>query len=768
MSSKIAKWIFASIGCSMLLFGLALPGSAQTPTPIPPVFTPTPPPVAPTPPSAPTNPDLVSFQMIGQQEILLIGPLDSTSFLITLPADWKLTSGGLLDLLIGVSFNTLTSGVVTPNAAIANAAGAGGTLSVSVDNVLVGVVTLNQVGETENIIQIPPNALRSNRPDGRLQISFTLDARFSCYAYHQASVSIHPTSSLTLPHGANALSTNLANFPQPIFQGSFVPDSAILVIPDQPTTTDLQEALTVAAGLGSLSGNALLMDLVPLGQLTPAQEANNHLVFLGKAGSLQALSSLPLPVPLTGAQFKIPGGAADDGLVQMIVSPWSANHVVLVASGNSDAGALKAAQAISSGRLFTVQASNISVIQQVQPAPVVAPNRVDLTLADLGYPARTFTQIGVDTSPYQFYIPPGTSLAADADFNLIFGNSALLNYDRSGIIIQVNNIPIGSVRLSSDTASRAQNSLHFSIPDSAVHTGYNTLSIKANLIPLDDCTPANLQGAWVQVWANSLLHLPLNQTAVSAASSLDLAQFPAPFTSDPTLAGTAFVLAHNDLPSWRGAAQMAGILGERASGPLTALSVYYADSVPAADRSKYNFVVIGVPSQLPIMSDLNAALPVPFAKGASAPGQGNFQVTYRIPEGSPAGFVELMASPWNASNVVLAVLGNASQGVSWATAGFTDPLLRQQLAGNFAVINGSQVLTSDTRVSGVSSGSQPGQTPVVAVLPPNGTSPASPAGTPGWLLPVLILAILAAVLLVGAVVMSNRARNRGKLPPRDH
>ncbi len=752
MKSKIAISVFAGIAGVLIIFGLPLTGSAQTPvsTPAPSVSG-----------AAPvTDPNLVTFEMLGQPEIQLLGPIDSTSLLITLPANWKLTTGGSLDLRLAVTFNVVNATRAATNPAVLDALHAGGTLSITMNNVLVSVVPLDQTGEVQHVIQIPDAALQSTRPDGRLLLTIALDARFSCYGNQQMSVTLHPTSSLTLPHDAAILSTDLANFPQPIYQGSFVQDSAILAIPDQPSAADLQAALTLAAGLSNLSGNALLLDIVPLGQLTPALQAENHLIFVGKASSLQALAGLPLPVPLASGRFNIPGGGNDDGLVQMIVSPWSPTHAVLVVSGNTDQGALKAAQAATTGKLFTVQAPNVSVIQAVKPIAISAPQSVDRTLADLGYRARTFTHFGVDTSIYEFFVPPGSTLAPEAEFNLIYGHSALLDYERSGIAVLLNNIPIGSVRLTDQTASQPTNSVHIPIPAAAVLPGHNVLSIKVNMIPLDDCTPLNLQGTWVQVWSESKLHLPLTQSTTNPALGLDLARLPAPFTFDPTLGGTAFVLAHNDLSSWRAAMHIAAYLGPRANGAVTTLSAYYADDLPEADRSKYNLVLVGVPSQLPIMSDLNAAMPVPFADSSGMPSGGDFQVTYRIPSDSPAGFLELLPSPWNPDNSVLAVVGNKAQGVTWAASAIVDPLLRPQLAGNFDVINGTQILTSDTLLSSVAAGAgESAASPAVAAVAPNASPvPAQPA-RPGWLVLLIGLLILAVLITVGIVLARSRSRN---------
>ena len=117
-----------------------------------------------------------------------------------------------------------------------------------------------------------------------------------------------------------------------------------------------------------------------------------------------------------------------------------------------------------------------------------------------------------------------------------------------------------------------------------------------------------------------ILHLPLTQVPVNPVSSLDLSSYPAPFTYNPMLGNTAFVLPHNDLISWRAALQIAAYLGQSANGTLSALSVYYSDQISQTDRTKYNLLVIGLPNQSQIVSEMNSSLPVPFSNGNNSAG----------------------------------------------------------------------------------------------------------------------------------------------------
>jgi len=358
-------------------------------------------------------------------------------------------------------------------------------------------------------------------------------------------------------------------------------------------------------------------------------------------------------------------------------------------------------------------------------------------------------------------------VAPDAYFELVYGHSALLNYNRSSILVSLNNRPIGSVRMSDQTAANPTNHVRFPIPSSAVLPGKNVLLVDTLSLPIDDCTPPGADVLWINLWSQSTLHLPQDVALVNPISTQDLASYPAPFVYDAQLSTTAFVFAHDDLGSWDSAVHIAEYLGFQASGSLTELSVFYGDNVPAADRAKDDLIIIGRPSQIPLVGEMNKSLPAPFAGNSDIAADNSFQVTYRIPSNSPLGYLETLTSPWNPDRTVLAVLGNEAQGVVWAAASLINPTLRSKLGGNFAEVNASQVITTDTRAISTT-GSDSSQTGSAPSAPPSDTNtPAQPVSRPIWLLPVLILTILLAALILGMVLAKSMARGRDRKPRRD-
>ncbi|MBT4310652.1 MAG: hypothetical protein HN736_05895 [Anaerolineae bacterium] len=757
MNKQLSKLLLGAVLCTSLLASLIVSVEAQGPIP-----TPTPPPQVVV---LSSDPDLVTFSQLGQEDIMLLGPYDGTGFSFSIPANWDLKGGIQLNLSLGVSFQS------TPHGVNESFAVGGGTLTLYLNDVFFGVIQLSEVGETEQSIEIPGEVLARflGKP---MELSFFLDGRYACYADNQLIVSIHKNSYFIFPHDLVKPDTNLINFPRPIIQSSLNPDSALFVLPSQPSPVEMQAALTLAAGMGNLSGNRIKLDLTTLDKFKPEQDSSiqastNHIIFVGKPTSLPIMRLLHLPLPVTDNGFSFVEGETNDGLIQMINSPWSDAHVVLVVSGNTDEAVVKAAQAVSTGLLRPGSFPNLAVVKEVQAASKLTVQATDFALSELDptYTGSFFQSRGFNARSFAFNIPPGLTVTPDAYLKLVFGNSALINYNRSGITVRLNGRTIHSVRLSDLTASQPINSVEISIPSSVAVSGYNVLEIAANIEYIDDniCDPPEIQGAWVNIWPETTLHLPLDLASVNPVTNQDLASYPAPFIYDSLLSQTAFVLPSNNLTSWQMALQIASYLGSEANGTITALKVFLDNEISEVERSEYNILVIGVPDQLPIVDELNDYLPAPFSDDNNIASEGAFQVTYRIPPDSPLGYIQTISSPWEPDNVVLTVLGNTDQGLRWAASALIDPLFRSRLAGNFAVINDQQVLTSDTRTVSVATGSEYAETAgdENILSEPEIVPALEPALDPrqSWILPVLQSSVAAIVLIVIIVAIRGLLRN---------
>ncbi len=697
------------------------------------------------------NATKVPFSVLQDEEIVLSGPFDAADFAFAIPNAWALSAGTQLFLSMTVSFErSFYSEFGYPIIA------SGGTLSVYLNDNLLGMLTLNETGQVERTLPIPLSAFVSERPDGLMDFYVELEAEDFCYIDESFTLVIHPTSYFDLPHEVVRPAVDLTKLPAPIYQNTFIPQSALLVVPDQPSAAELQAALTVAAGLGNFSQNNLALDLTTMSALTPQQMASNHIVLIGKASSLN-LAGLELPLKPSGGQFSDSRVGSDDGVVQMINSPWDISHVILHISGNTDAGVVKAAQALSTGVLQPNRFKNLAIAEEIrvpQGVPAVPEKR---TLAEMGYADLMFNARGFRRAIYNFQIPPGWTVTGDAYFELLFGNSALVDFEQSGINVLLNGRPIGSVRLDAESAKNSINRAKMTLPEFGILPGSNRLEIQITLVPADFCAPPDVRGVWAVVWSESVLNTPVVQQSVDFTTTLGLADYPAPFAYNLDLGTTAFIFSKNDLEAWRGATKIASYLAYQTGTPIVTLSVFFGDELPVDARGKYHFLLIGRPSQLPVINELRPYLPVSFNENDEAL-ENSLRVRYNIPLDHPLGYIEFFPSPWNPENVVIALLGNSQQGVSLATLAMTDDVLRSQVSGNFVVVNDNQIIASDTRLFPVSGA--PTSDQQLVVIPTMGpTSEMSEKPHVDWI-PSVIWTIIGLIVVILAIVVIKPLRQR--------
>lgn len=724
-----------------------LPQDAQfTSTPQPPVTLATPyvPPAIPglLPPAAevyvPENANLISFDDFGFSEMTLRGPFAANAYYFDLPPTWRVQPGAELRLVLDTFFTSTTT-----NASVGPVYG--GNLIIQYNYITIASINLSQEGQRQVVVPIPYDVLTRLAANQSQAIQFILDSGINCDVDFRTTVVIRTVSQLFVPHEQISPPTDLTLLPAPFFQDSFNRDSLVVIVPDEPTAEELQAALSVSAGFGRMTFNRLVFSVLKLSQVTSEILATTNVAFVGKASSFPQLAGVQLPLPVRDGVFAGADFKEGDSVVQIAASPWNKNRVVLVVGANEDASIINAARAFSTGDLRVGGNRSLSIVTGVQSlAKAQDLTSVDQSFETMGYDSQVVGEVGLNMLDYTFEIPQGYTIGPDAYVNLVFSHSSLLEYQRSNIVVRLNNEPIGSIRLSDETAALGQQKVF--LPASAIRPGSNRLSLDIYLEPQNECVNPFLDGLWMRIDSASLLHLPYVPVITTASILADLKRYPAPLAFDPEMNDLAFVLARNDVTGWDVAAHIAFQLGNTNAIQIAALEVHYPDSIPDETKMNRNLIIVGRPSALPIISELSGVLPAPFEPGTDQAVEKNLQVSYRLSPAVDVGYIELLSAPWNAKRLILYVGGSSDLGLRWAGASLQLGRLRSQLSGNLAFVNGEQILSADTRqIQGVDSALA---TAVSSEVTPE-ASQISPtyAQRPAWMLSAIYIS-LAGILLV--------------------
>jgi hypothetical protein len=206
-------------------------------------------------------------------------------------------------------------------------------------------------------------------------------------------------------------------------------------------------------------------------------------------------------------------------------------------------------------------------------------------------------------------------------------------------------------------------------------------------------------------------------------------------------------------------------LGRSANSAPFDLALAYDGQIPEEVRRNHDLIIIGLPRELAIITELQDELPAPFEEGNNVAILTNLPVEYRLPEGVELGYLELFNAPWDSVRTILAVLGNATGGVQQAGDALTTASQGSARKGDFALINGETVSSTDTRtgsvVESVVSGTTP--TPSAHALPTE-MAPVQPlsvsAASRDWV-PVVVIGLvvmMVVILLIGVISGMSRKK----------
>ena len=386
----------------------------------------------------------------------------------------------------------------------------------------------------------------------------------------------------------------------------------------------------------------------------------------------------------------------DDGLLQLIPSPDSADHVVLVVTGASGAGVLKAARALSSAEPVLSFGGSTAIIRAVrpwtQPTTGLAALPQTFSLADLGYRGALLQGIGRKTSSISFDVPANWRILSGSSLTLHYIQSNALNPTLSSLSVELNGNPIGAA--SSVAGGGTQQLVVPLEPDDLPPGSHNRLRFIAEMGLDDPCLPEDTPLAWMRIDNGSLLTLP-RQVVTTTLAAGDWQNLDGPALD---LRNVVFVLP--DAPNGVELAalgQLANRLGQETTG--AGLSPQVARGALDTGALVEQFVIaVGRPTRNAFVAAQNEALPQPFLPGSDVPRETVGSVVYRLGADASLGIIEIMPAPWSPAHPFLLISGSTDEGVAWAGHAYADPTLSGGIDGSVTLVQDERLVSFDANV----------------------------------------------------------------------
>lgn len=514
--------------------------------------------------------------------------------------------------------------------------------------------------------------------DGRNSILFNLDSGGTCREpAGPIRVVIDKDTTLNFEYEQQPYPTDLGLYPFPFSENSLLDIGTTIVLPNQPTSDEISAAATIAAGLGQRSGGDIRLSTVVADNLTPEIQNNNHLIIIGRPETNPLLGELDFPIPIDNASLE-----PAQGILQEIVSPWNEFRLVLGVSSLDNEGIIKAANALNRQAHFLGMRGPVAIVVALRAVPRSDNLQLSsFTLASLGYEDQIFYGSQPQNYTFDFTLPLGWQLEEPPYLMLKFSHASIISPE-STLDMKLNGVPIASTLLDENNSDEGE--LNIPLPARLLKAGRNRLEarVEMGLLDVHPCDGLNNQKAWTVISRESEIFLPYNTVDLVP----DLSFFPYPFSQGSGTDQTLLVLP--DQPSseiFDQLIQLVTRLGSGTGRESTSIQVKYASEVAQDSRQNHHLILLGTPAENVLLSEINDSLPQPFADDNGTLKPLVVDTVALLPDSSrDAGLMQILGSPWNEENTILALTGTSPEGVELAV----QTLLYQprQLEGNLAVV----------------------------------------------------------------------------------
>lgn len=576
------------------------------------------------------------------------------------------------------------------------------TLEIYVNGVLAGAFVPTPGVDQTSQVTIPASAIREST-DNSHRFRFIYRRGIDCDTDAKALLQIYSDSTITIRYESTQPELNLANFPRPLVQESFIPETVQFVIPDEFSENDLNAAAVAAAAIGNRSFGNVSVSLLTAAQATSAALSNSSAVIVGLPSSNDFLAQLyqasdNMPTQLSADGASIVGGdeqaiEPEDGVLQLVPSPLNPDQTYLIVTGRTDTAVMRAAQALSGVTPSLPLNGNLAVIQEVAE-DFLTPETGEMVeifpLSEFGFEDTTFYGMGSQSTSVSFFVPRNWKIQDGAALHLAYIHSSQLSAGNSTLTVSLNGEPIGNAPINPEETGEQQAVIPIQIGD--IRLGeYNRLTFDVTQNFARECVAYDIQVNWLRVRDTSFLYLPHELVSLSE----ELGGINNPFfylVSEPVVSNIWIALPPQpNAGELNGMLRFAHLLGGELLKPSYKFMVTASDRLYPEGYEGYHLVAFGRPTANPIITSLNDHMPQPFAAGEDNLGQQVGNVIFRLPVNYSVGVIQAFPTPWNPFLGATVISGTTDEGVSWSIDIFTDEERVHDL-------NGDLVLTREDAV----------------------------------------------------------------------
>lgn len=485
---------------------------------------------------------------------------------------------------------------------------------------------------------------------------------------------IHEESNISVNYNYKQNSNVISNYPDTYFNvdnGSNV--ETTLLVPNDYTSGELSAGMILSSDFGSKSKYDNINFDFKL--YKDFKNENNNVIFVGKE------SNTPSEI-LNLLSENEKSNLDKKCVIKQVESIFNKNKKMLLIISNNDELLKNGAKLLSSNSLISNLNKSSIIIDENTTVKDLEDEEDNnrIFLEELGY-EKLFVKGPFSQEIIMDVNVPKEKLVTDSSklrFNIRYANN--LDFERSLATVYVNNIPIGSKKLSKDKSDN--DTLEFEFPDEVVGKNYYQIKVVFNLELVDlECVTRDTDNPWAYISSED----SFIEFAYEDNNKLNFANYPYPFVENNALNDIKVVvpskLTSKELTN---TANIVSYLGREVDSNNGDLSVVQDNELTKEDKSS-NLLVIGTPKNNSIIKDLNSSLNLKFKDDFSGY-ESDDKIQFVDNFASQVSSIQLIKSPYDNEKNAIVISATNSKYLDLATTYLTNLGLTKSLKGDTVVL----------------------------------------------------------------------------------
>lgn len=473
-------------------------------------------------------------------------------------------------------------------------------------------------------------------------------------------------------------SFSLKEFPYPFIQPyRLFPVQCAVLVPEIEINPYTEAAMQMIATLGAVSGEVEdTITLLPVSQYLENEAA--HAIYVGSVNRLpQSLQNILEAEVIQKSERQV--------VLQEVAYPGRQGHMLLILCDQPHQ--LKEAIHLLRDDKLVGQMLGTTQVISSEMDPSRPPKRSDiLTLKAMGYASSQVSGEGYKKIAFYQTVPDHWAVNKGASFTIDMRYSRLIDFERAGLSVFINNIPVDSYVLTKEKAAKDQ--VVIAIPQDLLDESAYYIELSFYLKLEDDiCAYRDDPNAWAYILDSSALYLPHAEK-----QTYTLSDYIHPFVSDFCFKETCLVLPDQvDLKDLQMAASIVFYLGAFANDARHL--VLTEAPIVEAHLLEYKQIIIGTWQNNSQLRTLNQHLLMPYNETTGLFERVNqTPLLYDFNKNITA--IQLLPKSEQSANYTLAVGATNKDVLEQAVAYLTRPQYVNRLDGQIALVDGNGRMVS--------------------------------------------------------------------------